>query len=104
MHDRKTPIRSFYANLLVFEGYYEKKCLKGSRTFPPLKSGFSDTVTVFDIPAKTTCDAILSRMRKEHHIMLAGSFDDLSEKVIRIGHMGANANFEDMMATLYALS
>ena len=69
-----------------------------------LKSGFSDTVTVFDIPAETTCDAILSRMRKEHHIMLAGSFDDLSGKVIRIGHMGANANFEDMMATLYALS
>ena len=39
-----------------------------------LESGFSDTVTVFDIPAETTCDAILSRMKKEHNIMLAGSF------------------------------
>jgi len=36
--------------------------------------------------------------------MLAGSFDDLSGKVIRIGHMGNNANFEDMAATMYALS
>ena len=69
-----------------------------------LESGFSDTVTVFDIPAETTCDAILSRMKKEHNIMLAGSFDDLSGKVIRIGHMGNNANFEDMTATMYALS
>ena len=69
-----------------------------------LESGFSDTVTVFDIPAETTCDAILSRMKKEHNIMLAGSFDDLSGKVIRIGHMGNNANFEDMAATMYALS
>ena len=25
MHERKTPIRSFYASLLAFEGYYEKK-------------------------------------------------------------------------------
>ena len=36
--------------------------------------------------------------------MLAGSFDDLSGKVIRIGHMGNNANFEDMMTTMLALS
>ena len=59
---------------------------------------------MFDIPTETTCDAILSRMKKEHNIMLAGSFDDLSGKVIRIGHMGNNANFEDMAATMYALS
>ena len=69
-----------------------------------LQSGFSDTVTVFDIPEGTTCDAILTTMRKDHHIMLAGSFDDLSGKVIRIGHMGNNANFEDMMTTMLALS
>ena len=46
----------------------------------------------------------LKSMKKEHNIMLAGSFDDLSGKVIRIGHMGNNANFEDMTATMYALS
>lgn len=144
MHDRKTPIRSFYANLLVFEGYYEKKwfpytmpisdiyglraafdniasdkelisrthkiaaatrnALTAAGLTLHLESGFSDTVTVFDIPAETTCDAILTHMRSEHQIMLAGSFDELSGKVIRIGHMGSNADFEDMMATMYALS
>ena len=144
MHERKTPIRSFYANLLVFEGYYEKKwfpytmpisdiyglraafdniaadkelisrthkiaaatrdALTAAGLTLHLESGFSDTVTVFDIPAETTCDAILMRMRTKHQIMLAGSFDDLSGKVIRIGHMGSNANFEDMMAAMYALN
>lgn len=144
MHARKTPIRSFYASLLAFEGYYEKKWFPYTMPISDiyglraafdniaadtvleerthhiaeatrnaltkagiklhLESGFSDTVTVFDIPAETTCDAILSRMKKEHSIMLAGSFDDLSGKVIRIGHMGNNANFEDMAATMYALS
>ena len=144
MHERKTPIRSFYASLLAFEEYYEKKWFPYTMPISDiyglraafdniasdpeleerthriaeaarralteaglklhLESGFSDTVTVFDIPAETTCDAILSRMKKEHNIMLAGSFDDLSGKVIRIGHMGSNANFEDMTATMYALS
>lgn len=141
---RSVPIASFYANLKVFEGYYEKKWFPYTMPISDiyglraafdniasdpeleerthriaeaarralteaglklhLESGFSDTVTVFDIPAETTCDAILSRMKKEHSIMLAGSFDDLSGKVIRIGHMGNNANFEDMTATMYALS
>ena len=144
MHARKTPIRSFYASLLAFEEYYEKKWFPYTMPISDiyglraafdniasdpeleerthriaeaarralteaglklhLESGFSDTVTVFDIPTETTCDAILSRMKKEHNIMLAGSFDDLSGKVIRIGHMGNNANFEDMTATMYALS
>ena len=35
--------------------------------------------------------------------MLAGSFDELSGKVIRIGHMGANATVSNMIETLGAL-
>ena len=144
MEQRKTPIRSFYANLYAFHDYYEKKWFPYtmpisdiyglraaldnlaadtaliSRTHKiadatrnalldaglhlHLESGFSDTVTVFDIPSCTTCDDILTCMRKKHHIMLAGSFDEFSGKVIRIGHMGANANFEDMMAVMDALN
>lgn len=69
-----------------------------------LKDGYSNTVTVFDVPSETSADAILHTMREKHHIMLAGSFDDLAGKVIRIGHMGANANLPDMMETMYALN
>ncbi len=69
-----------------------------------LKSGYSNTVTVFDIPSETTADAILSTMRDKHGILLSGSFDSLAGKVIRIGHMGANATFDNMMVTMDALS
>ena len=59
-------------------------------------------VTVFDVPQGLTADQILDGM-KAGGIMLAGSFDDLSGKVIRIGHMGANANIGDMVETLSLL-
>lgn len=141
--NRSTPIASFYANLSVFEGYYEKKwfpytmpisdiyglreafnniaaddgmlerhavigratreTLRAAGILLHLESGFSNTVTVFDIPEGITADDILNKMRAEHNIMLAGSFDDLSGKVIRIGHMGANATVPNMIETLDAL-
>lgn len=143
MAQRKTPIASFYANLKVFEGYYEAKwfpytmpisdiyglraafdniatdkdmlnrharignaCRKAvieSGLKLHLEAGFSNTVTVFDVPKETTAKEILDTMRKEHNIMLAGSFDMLAGQVIRIGHMGSNANVEDMLETLGAL-
>lgn len=143
MADRKTPIASFYANLKVFEGYYEAKwfpytmpisdiyglreafedikkdtgmllrherignaCRHAVRSAGlklHLESGFSNTVTVFDVPEETTAKDILDVMRQEHNIMLAGSFDSLAGQVIRIGHMGSNANVDDMTETMDAL-
>ena len=140
---RNVPIASFYANLKVFEGYYEKKwfpytmpisdiyglraafdniagdpdmlarharigeacraAVRGAGLNLHLASGFSNTVTVFDVPKETTADAILQTMRQKHGIMLAGSFDSLAGQVIRIGHMGSNANVVDMIETLDAL-
>lgn len=144
MRNRTSPIASFYANLRIFEGYYEKKWfpytmpisdIYGLRTAIDniaedkelyvrhasighavrkalcdagltlhLKSGYSNTVTVFDVPPETTANAILTKMQKDHHIMLAGSFGDLKGKVIRIGHMGANATLGNMIVTMAALS
>lgn len=143
MAQRKTPIASFYANLKVFEGYYEAKWFPYTMPISDiyglraafdniatdkdmlnrharignacrkavteaglklhLEAGFSNTVTVFDVPKETTAKEILDTMRKEHNIMLAGSFDTLAGQVIRIGHMGSNANVEDMSETLRAL-
>lgn len=67
-----------------------------------LKSGFSNTVSVFKVPEGIKCDDILEEMKK-HNILLAGSFDYLDKKVIRIGHMGENATIENMEKTLKAL-
>lgn len=67
------------------------------------KSGFSNTVTVFDVPQGADVKRILDQMKEKYHIMIAGSFDALSGKVIRIGHMGANATVSNMIETLGAL-
>ena len=122
MKNRKTPIASFYANLMAFDGYYEKKwfpytmpisdiyglraafnLIAGDKTLYErharigsatraavkeaglklhLQSGYSNTVTVFDIPECTDAKSILDEMRTKYNIMLAGSFDELSGKVI----------------------
>ncbi len=143
MADRKTPIASFYANLRVFEGYYETKWfpytmpisdIYGLRTAFDniamdggmltrhakigkacrsalqeaglklyLESGYSNTVTVFEVPEGITARNILDIMREEHKIMLAGSLEELDGQVIRIGHMGSNANVKDMSETMEAL-
>lgn len=143
MKNRRTPIASFYANLMAFEHYYEEKWfpytmpisdIYGLRTAFDniaadqdmlnrhaaigqaardtlvkaglnlhLKSGFSNTVTVFDVPDTLSAKQILEAVKQKHNIMLAGSFDSLTGKVIRIGHMGANATIGNMIDTLGAL-
>lgn len=67
------------------------------------KNGYSNTVTVFKVPDSMTANEILDRMKKEYDIMLAGSFDVLAGEVIRIGHMGENANDKDVDETFDAL-
>ena len=44
---------------------------------------------------KTNAMRILDKMRREHNIMITGSFGPFAGKLLRIGHMGANANEPD---------
>jgi aspartate aminotransferase-like enzyme len=143
MHNRKSPIRSFYANLLSFETYYEdqwfpytmpvsdilglhqallemsqqeygllrheiiaaatRKALTDAGLTLYLESGYASSVTVCYVPEGLTDREILDHMVEKYHIMIAGCFDVLAGKVIRIGHMGNNANVSDMKETLAAL-
>ena len=131
MNARKTPIASFYANITIFDDYYEKKWfpytmpisdIYGLRTaFDNIQaepdivgrhaavashvrevlseagytfyqnSGFSNTVTVINVPEGFTTEDILNTCKDNYNIMLAGSFGALAGTVIRIGHMGENA-------------
>jgi len=68
-----------------------------------LKNGFSNTVTVFEIPEGTTTKEIIDTVRNDFGILITGSFGYLEGKVIRIGHMGNNANEEDMIQLMSAL-
>lgn len=68
-----------------------------------LKSGYSNTVTVIRVPEGIRAADIIDTMRTRHNIMIAGCFDELEGKVFRIGHMGENANFVDMISVSEAL-
>ncbi|MCI5536672.1 MAG: alanine--glyoxylate aminotransferase family protein [Clostridiales bacterium] len=143
MENRKTPIASFYANILTFKTYYEDKWFPytmpisdinglraaldnvkadkdilerhakiaaatrgavqkaGLKLYP--EEGFSNTVTVIEVPEGLTDTQILSTIRDKYNVMLSGCFDVLAGKVFRIGHMGENARIEDMTITMNAL-
>lgn len=143
MEARKTPIASFYANILTFRNYYRDKWfpytmpisdINGLRVALEnvkedtdmlerharianatrqavqkaglklyLREGYSNTVTVIEVPQGTTAEQILATMRDKYNVMISGCFDVLAGKVIRIGHMGENANVEDMLLTLDAM-
>ncbi len=68
-----------------------------------LGNGFASTVTVVNVPEGMTDTQIIQRMKEQHNILISGCFDVLAGKVIRLGHMGNNANIEDMADTLEAL-
>lgn len=67
------------------------------------ESGFSDTVTVFNVPEGISSADIMNIMKDKYNILVAGSFDVMAGKVIRIGHMGENCNMSDVFDTLNAL-
>ena len=68
-----------------------------------LESGWSNTVTVLEVPEGVTDMEILGGMEKDYGIMISGCFDVLAGKVVRIGHMGENCHVEQMVPTLQAL-
>ena len=143
MDNRKTPIASFYCNLLSMKNYYEDKwfpytmpisdicglrralenvkedkdILERHKRLAKLtrdrvtsmgleiygKNGYSNTVTAVKVPEGMTSKYITDTMVKDYNIMIAGSFDVFEGEVLRIGHMGENANEKDVIATLDAL-
>ena len=69
-----------------------------------LASGYCETVTVLEMPAGVDSSAVLAYLVEHDQIMLGDGLDFLKGKVIRLGHMGENANQEDMELALRALT
>ena len=68
-----------------------------------IEEGYSNTVTVIEIPKGIDDKELLKHMLDEFNVFIAGSFGYLQGKVIRIGHMGENAKKDKMAYTLLAL-
>lgn len=143
MHMRKTPVASFYANLLNFESYYQEQWFPYTMPISDIyglrtalenvaadadiykrhqqvaeyirdtltqagchlygRNGYANTVTALEVPEGMQAQEILDAVADEAGIMLAGSFDVFAGKLIRIGHMGEQANMEDAKLTVEAL-
>lgn len=63
----------------------------------------SPTVTVAYPPAGVQADALIRTLRERHRIAISGGLMDLTGKIVRIGHLGTQAQPERMQRVLGAL-
>lgn len=85
----------------IANGVREALTQAGLELYP--LDGYSNTVTTVLIPEGISFNEIYNSMLEDHNIMIAGAFDYLKDKVIRIGHMGENCYEDKMYMTLKAL-
>jgi aspartate aminotransferase-like enzyme len=86
---------------LIAEAVRQSITSAGLELYP--LAGYSNTVTAIMIPQGLNYEDINRLMLDEHNIMIAGAFDVLKGKVMRIGHMGENCQADKVRATLKAL-
>ena len=89
IYERHRQVADYVRNTLIAAGYQ----IYGT-------GGFANTVTAMEVPEGMEAKTILDGVAKEAGIMLAGSFDVFAGKLIRIGHMGENANMKDAKLTV----
>lgn len=86
----------------IANGVREALTQAGLELYP--LDGYSNTVTTVLIPEGISFNEIYNSMLEDHNIMIAGAFDYLENKVIRIGHMGENCYEDKIYITLKALN
>ena len=59
-----------------------------------LESGYSNTVTAVEIPENIGALNLTKHMLKKYNTLVSTSLCDYKDKLLRIGHMGENANLE----------
>ena len=71
-------------------GQYTRDCIAelNLNIFPNSKEIASNTCTAVEVPEGVDGSKLVSKMRDEHKVVLAGGQATLSGKIFRIGHMG----------------
>ena len=71
-------------------GQYTRDCIAelNLNIFPNSKEIASNTCTAVEVPEGVDGSKLVSKMRDEHGVVLAGGQASLSGKIFRIGHMG----------------
>ncbi len=86
----------------VGRGYREALGAMDFQTVAP-EEDCSETVTCVRPPSGTEATELQTRLLEDHNILVAGGIGELKGEVLRIGHMGPSANFEDFMSVVKAL-
>ena len=60
----------------------------GFELFPTNESFASDTLTAVKIPAGLSTKDIISNLEKDHNVIISAGQGNLSDKILRIGHLG----------------
>ncbi|HAT4107125.1 pyridoxal-phosphate-dependent aminotransferase family protein [Clostridium perfringens] len=68
-----------------------------------LKNGYSNTVTAVEIPEEIGALNLRNHLNKKYNLLMSTSLDKYEDKLLRIGHMGENANIEDITYVLNAI-
>lgn len=68
-----------------------------------LKNGYSNTVTAIEIPEEIGALNLRNHINKEYNVLMSTSLDKYEDKLLRIGHMGENANIENITYVLNAI-
>ena len=68
----------------------------------PDESRASPTVTAFSVPGEA--ERIQQRVEADHNIVLATSLGDFAEDILRVGHMGYNADIEKVDRVMDAIA
>ena len=68
-----------------------------------LKNGYSNTVTAVEIPEEIGALNLRNHLNKKYNVLMSTSLDRYENKLLRIGHMGENANIEDITYVLNAI-
>lgn len=73
----------------------------GLDLFPKSEAHCSPTVTAFSV--SPSASRIRSELKEKHGILIATGLGELEDRIVRIGHMGYNADLEKVEKTMSAL-
>jgi aspartate aminotransferase-like enzyme len=77
---------------------------RGFTLFPKNESDCSDTVTAINTPKGYTSEDIIKQLLEKYNLRIANGLGKLNGKILRIGHMGCQADMFNNLAIISALS
>lgn len=92
----------FERHRLIGEGMRESIKAIGLELFPE-EGAYSNTLTSFKVPKGIEDKELRGRMKEKYGVIVAGGLEELTGKIVRIGHMGISAVPQNVFATVSAL-